>query len=580
MMKAATAAIFCLLVSIPAVQAQDPFFDGVMERLDLNGSFFTYFGSEHIVRDLEKMVGEGLPAMLKLNHEFEEAEPFLQLGSKAYKTSGLSALGGLGMSQVTLPNGVGRAKTVIRQGDGDGVLWKVFGTDILPQVKALPADTEAVFGLGLRLDHVLDWVEGTIEGSPMEGMYQQTMEAVEEQIDVKSALKELQDLIISVQLDSTKTMEYPVGDSGETMTIPLVRAVARASISGDTIPKTITTLLEELGMETTEQKMAGGTAQVLPEIMPNVQPCWLIKDGTILFASDPVALKGALKSARNSNKTLGEQAAFQKHLGSIKFAHTAFYTSPELSRNFSKIQAESLKKMEAEGELPPEMESLTKLILGGGEPSGTFSATYQDGKFIETINHTTGPKKLKMGVASTAILAAILVPAVTKVIGDAKMTEMKSNGKNMYVVAFADAIDANEIGFPSSKDGYKGTHEFFRAQHKKRLLLATPDFVAGPGVPAAASWDKLTAANCAWRVVLDNDEATDAGTPYLISANLKIDTLGDDWLASLDRKGPMKGNVVIAYHGGGAEVIRPVELALRQAELLKFVDKKTKVLKP
>lgn len=582
MIKAATAAILCLFVSIPTLQAQDPYFDGVMERLDLNGSFFTYFGSEHLVRELEQMVQDGLPAVLKLNGEFDEAEPFLQLGSKAYETSGLSALGGLGMSHTTLPNGVGRTKTVIRrgEGDGEGMVWNVFGKDILPKVKALPADTEAVLALGLRLDRVLNWAEGAIKGSPMEGPYQQTMDAMAEQVDIKQATKDLQDLVISVRLDPIKTVDYPFGDDGAPMTMPLIRAVAQASVEGDTIPTALNALFESLGLETTEQKIAGVAAQVLPEIMPNVQPCWVIKDGAILFASDPDALKDALKPA---GKTLGDQDGFRKHLGGVPAANVAFYTSPELSRAFAKVQAQSLQEMEDAGEIPPEMESLMKHIMGGdGEPAGTFSATYQDGTFVESVSHTTGPKQLKLGVATTGILAAIMVPAVTKVIGDAKMTEMKTNGKNLYVVAFADAIDSNVVGFPTTKDGYKGTHEFFKAQAqgRNRVLAATPDFVSGPGVPAAASWDKIGPKNCAWQVVLDCDETTDAGTPYLISANLKIDTLGDDWLANLDRKGPMKGNVVIAYHGGGAEVIRPEDLARRQEDLLDFVDKKTKVLKP
>ena len=192
--------------------------------------------------------------------------------------------------------------------------------------------------------------------------------------------------------------------------------------------------------------------------------------------------------------------------------------------------------------------------------------------------------ELLVVIAVIAILAAILVPAVTKVINDAKWTEMKSNGKNMYTAVFADAVDANVIGFPiTGASGYANTWTYFKtiagaipppggaAGEETKVVPAGPEYFAGPGVKAADAWtggNRTFAANThAWRVIANHDETSDAGTPFLISRNFvgTIPTtsttaaMTSSDLTSTPADAKMTGwdkNVCVAFHGGGSQVLK------------------------
>lgn len=190
--------------------------------------------------------------------------------------------------------------------------------------------------------------------------------------------------------------------------------------------------------------------------------------------------------------------------------------------------------------------------------------------------------ELLVVIAVIAILAAILVPAVTKVITDAKWTEMKSNGKNLYTSVYADAIDANIVGFPNGTSNGGSTYLYFKElaaegpiNTSTKVLAATPDFVSGPGREDAIQWNALLAKNVAWQVAVGPasgtttfDESTDAGTPFMISCNWAGTTIAADTAAAgttinsssdivntLDAKlsaGDKK--VCVTQHGGGSAV--------------------------
>jgi len=189
-----------------------------------------------------------------------------------------------------------------------------------------------------------------------------------------------------------------------------------------------------------------------------------------------------------------------------------------------------------------------------------------DGK--ATAGLITGYIGLAMGLLVVPIMAAILVPAVTKVTSDAKFTQMKSNGKNMFVAVYADAIDTNIVGFPGNSD-YPTSTAYFKAlagdnPKGMKVLAATPDYVGGPHVQPATSWRSFAAQNNGWCAVEGLDETSDAGIPFLISSNIKARNLselrgrvGD----SIDpaAKGAMRRQVVVAYIGAGAQVLRADE---------------------
>lgn len=174
-----------------------------------------------------------------------------------------------------------------------------------------------------------------------------------------------------------------------------------------------------------------------------------------------------------------------------------------------------------------------------------------------------------LGIAFSILYVAIMIPAVTAVIADAKVTEMKSNGKNIFVAVYADAIDRDEIGFPA-KGAFPTSTAYIRSIAgqepvggmgvRVKVIPASPDYFSGPHVQPATSWSTFSAANNGWLVVEGVSESTDAGIPFLISSNVKASRLSElkgRVGNSIDpaTSGPMKKKVVIAPMGGGAMIL-------------------------
>jgi len=173
-----------------------------------------------------------------------------------------------------------------------------------------------------------------------------------------------------------------------------------------------------------------------------------------------------------------------------------------------------------------------------------------------------------LGILFSVLYVAVMIPVATAVIGDAKLTKMKSIGKNTYVSAYADAIDQDVVGFPDEGE-FPTSTAYFKAlagenPAKMKILAATPDFLGGPHVTPATSWSSFSAENNGWLVVEGLSETSDAGIPFLISSNVKASRLSDltgrvgD---SIDpaAKGAMKKKVVIAETGGGTRILEANE---------------------
>ena len=191
---------------------------------------------------------------------------------------------------------------------------------------------------------------------------------------------------------------------------------------------------------------------------------------------------------------------------------------------------------------------------------------------------------LVLGIVSVAGIilaggyAALVLPA-----SHARWVELKSSGKNIYFAAFMDELERPSaprpslpqgpyllppprpspptritIGFPTSKK-YRTASEYFR-DLMGHVVSADAEYVSGPGLQRAATAADFGPANVAWCVVADCDEYSDAGVPFLISANCTARRLSDlrgPIRSTLDRDHPMGGRIVaIAYHGGTAETIK------------------------
>ena len=153
-------------------------------------------------------------------------------------------------------------------------------------------------------------------------------------------------------------------------------------------------------------------------------------------------------------------------------------------------------------------------------------------------------------IAIIALLAAILVPAVTRALESANRTRLIANGTGIYKSVFAEIADVqaelyggSSVALPITATNnlsssvpdlvMDNSNEYFVYLVTNEILEVNWSYFAATKIPAASgravesspgSWDSSTIsvfgeANNAWAVVGDLD-VDDTGTPYLITRNI------------------------------------------------------------
>lgn len=153
-------------------------------------------------------------------------------------------------------------------------------------------------------------------------------------------------------------------------------------------------------------------------------------------------------------------------------------------------------------------------------------------------------------IAIIALLAAILVPAVTRALESANRTRLIANGTGIYKSVFAQIADVqaelyggSSIALPITSTNtlaasvpelvMNNSNEYFVYLITNDILSVNWSYFAATKVPAASgkatesspgTWDTASISvfgenNNAWHVVGDLD-VDDTGTPYLITKNL------------------------------------------------------------
>lgn len=166
--------------------------------------------------------------------------------------------------------------------------------------------------------------------------------------------------------------------------------------------------------------------------------------------------------------------------------------------------------------------------------------------------------ELLVVIAIIAILAAILVPAVTKALDSGKMTQVMNNGRAIYVSIFAQIIDdqVTAVGssFPQADVGTSTA--YFQDLMDDEVMNVAASFFSAPGLPAPADPKTLTADANAWRLVAGMSEATPDGTTFLCTKNyteagLPTDAAAEIALSETVYPFQTKG-VVVVQKGGRA----------------------------
>jgi len=146
-------------------------FEAVAAKLDPNGHLYAYMNTAKVMKQLDQMV----ESLLELTKEGGEESFFNNplfgpmfgnlFGAikPAYDESGLSQIGGVGMSSFAVREDLWRSKMYVHRNsqDGEGLIWKMLGNEPhdLAVLNLAPEDTAFLGHFDLDINALLDWFD-------------------------------------------------------------------------------------------------------------------------------------------------------------------------------------------------------------------------------------------------------------------------------------------------------------------------------------------------------------------------------------------------------------------------------------
>jgi len=168
-------------------------------------------------------------------------------------------------------------------------------------------------------------------------------------------------------------------------------------------------------------------------------------------------------------------------------------------------------------------------------------------------------------IAIIALLATLVVPAVTGALENAQRMTAMANGKGIYSSIFATVADAGSrrnyfpsATPPSGTPSYStnDSTSYFKYLMDDALEIIPKDFgmfVAG-GILPADDLGSFTADNNAWRVVEGVRPGDEASIPFMFTKNIDATTLGtDDSAIPMDEdEEPYQDKALVVIRIGGS----------------------------
>jgi prepilin-type N-terminal cleavage/methylation domain-containing protein len=137
--------------------------------------------------------------------------------------------------------------------------------------------------------------------------------------------------------------------------------------------------------------------------------------------------------------------------------------------------------------------------------------------------------ELLVVIAILGMLASMLIPAVTKALTSAALTQTTSNGRAIYQGIFGEVLDNLSVSGGSSAwpsdtgdDAVSSPEEYFKSLVEDEIMNVPPAFFGAKGLAAASSIDDLAKANVAWKLVVNMTDSTRDGCPFIFTKNFDV----------------------------------------------------------
>lgn len=533
---------------------ENPGYAEALLHLETGGSFLLFMNGEQVVETIDGFL-ETLEDMA-IDAGGENLEEF-KVFESLYAETGISSIRSLGMSSRKIDDEHRRTRSVMQHnGDADGLMWKMYGTTDKPfALNTLPESSGFAMYGQLDLNALLNMALKIEEHIP-ELAISEALDQVGEFIDVPRAIQAMDgNWGLSATLHPTRTANIPLPEIDEPLDIPEPGLAFSAQLSEPYLPNQITKLLTDMDFPMEKKEIGGHTAISVPipmELPVKVMPTFVEIDGTLLIASTPDLLEEMIGNLDKPATGLNANKSYQNYLTKAGVESPAYvsWMAPEVFKMYMKTIQENLPK-------DPEMAEIMELMNLGSMsfgqlqllehlPTGYKSTSIQGGDFSVPMMYGT-------------MVTSILAPAIQEMQSNAKLTKMRSNGRSLYTIVLANGLGDGEP-WPTKKD--RSSTRWAQRMVKENVM--TDDMLtlfAGPhtfGEPETA--DEMRPWNNGWSVVAGLGNATEAGTPFLISSNCRINNLNEkDWSEKV-QPSALGDYVIIASAGGATQIYTLEEL--------------------